>query len=77
MNISEIKSLLAASDIPAAKINQMIKMLKEEDLDRLSQSERDVLCEVISRMLLLIQDSSSGAHLDDPEKAESLLSAIS
>ncbi|MES2671686.1 MAG: hypothetical protein V4673_14880 [Pseudomonadota bacterium] len=54
----------------------MINALKEEDLSSLSQSEKEALREVILKMLILVQDPSSGAHLDDPQKAESLFSAI-
>lgn len=77
MTIFEIKSLLTAGDIPANKINPIIKALKEEDLESLSQLERESLREVISGMLLLIQHPNNGAYLDDPEKAELLLSAMS
>ena len=77
MNISKIKGILADGDIPADKINPMINASKEKDLSSLSQPEKETLREVITKMLVLIQDQSSGAHLDDPEKAELLLSAIS
>ena len=76
MNISNIKDILGGGDIPADKINPIINALEEKDLSSLSQSEREALRELISRMLVLIQDLSSGAQLDDSIKAESLLSAI-
>jgi len=43
----------------------------------LTQPEKEALKQMLENMLLLIQDPTSGAHLDDAQKAESLLSALS
>jgi hypothetical protein len=76
MNISKIRNILNSGDIRAEEINPMISALEEKDLGSLSQSEKKALCDVISSMLVLTQDPSSGAHLDNPEKAELLLASI-
>jgi len=47
-----------------------------EDLNAFSQSEKEALQELVLNMLILAQDPSCGAHLDDSTKAEALLSAI-
>jgi hypothetical protein len=77
MNISEIKRILSGNHIASDRINLIIGALKEEDLGKLTQPEKEVLKQMLENMLLLIQDPTSGAHLDDAQKAESLLSALS
>lgn len=77
MNTSEIKTILSSGNIPAHTVNPIINTVRVEDLNTFSQSEKNALQELILNMLILVQDPSSGAHLDDPAKAEALLSAIS
>lgn len=77
MNISEIKTILTSVNIPAHLMNPIINTVRVEDLNAFSQSEKNALQELILNMLILAQDPSSGAYLDDPSKAEALLSAIS
>lgn len=77
MNIAKIKILLLSGNIPAHTVNPIINILRVEDLNAFSQSEKNALQELILNMLILVQDPSSGAHLDDPSKAGVLLSAIS
>lgn len=77
MNIAEIKTILLSGNIPAHTVNPIINILKTEDLNTFSQSEKNALRELILNMLILVQDSSSGAHLENLSKAEALLSAIS
>jgi len=76
MNLADIKHLLSSGEIAANKINPLIDSLAIQDLDKLSGSEKEVFREVINKILLLAQDPGSGAYIDNPEKAESLLSAL-
>lgn len=76
MNLTDIKHLLSSGEIAAGQINPLIDSLEIQDLDKLSGSEKEVFREVINKILLLAQDPSSGAYIDNPEKAESLLSAL-
>lgn len=76
MNISKIKHILDSGEVLSNQVNPIINTLEVYDLDKLSKCEKDNLRCIISNMLILIQDPSSGAHLDNPEKAELLLSAI-
>ncbi|MBI9092266.1 MAG: hypothetical protein JEZ12_23885 [Desulfobacterium sp.] len=77
MNIDEIKTLLSNGDVPSEKVNPIINSLSEEDLSSLSEQEKKCLYEILNKMLLLMQDLNSGAHLDNPQKAEILLNSIS
>ncbi len=76
MNIAEIRAALLSGNIPANAVNPIIDTVTVEDLNAFSQSEKEALQELVLNMLILAQDPSCGAHLDDSTKAESLLSAI-
>lgn len=76
MNISSIKSILSGKHIAAESINPIICALKEEDLNKLTGSEKEALKQILLNMLLMIQNPATGAHLDDSNKANSLLSAL-
>ena len=77
MNLINIKNLLSSGEIAANQVNPIIDSLAAQDLDKLSGDERKALYEMINNILLLSQDPSTGAHIDNPKKAESLLSALS
>ncbi|MGY0504693.1 hypothetical protein [Luteimonas sp. e5] len=76
MRISTIKQILTAQKIPADQINLIISTVNIEDLDDLSEFEKENLKEIVSGILVMAQDPSSGAYVNDPEKAKSILSAI-
>lgn len=76
MNLKNIKLLLSNDEIPAEKINPIINTLSVNDLGQLSELETRTLNEVLSNMFILIQDPSSGAHIEDLEKANTLLAAL-
>lgn len=77
MNLINIKNLLSSEEIAANQVNPIIDSLAAQDLDKLSGDKRKALYEMINNILLLSQDPSTGAHIDNPKKAESLLSALS
>lgn len=76
MDIYQVKNMLTVGEVPADQLNGMISALNIEDLDALSELQKDGVREIISKALLMAKDPSSGVYIDDPEKAESLLSAI-
>lgn len=76
MNLTDIKNLLSSDEIADNQINPLIDSLAIQDLDKLSGSEKEVFREVINKTLLLAQDPSTGAHIDNPKKAAWLLSAL-
>lgn len=76
MNITKIKHLLYNGEIAAVQVNQIIDLLEIKDLDKLSENEKVEFRDVINNMLLLAQDSNTGAYIVNPEKAERLLLAL-
>jgi hypothetical protein len=76
MNLTNIKTLLSNCDISADKVNPIIDSLSVQNLDELSELERTTLREMINNMLILVQDSSSGAHVNNPEKAKLLFNSL-
>lgn len=76
MNISEIKGILASGDVPAHQVNLIISSLSIDDLNQLSDFEKEGVREIISKASAMAQDPSSGAYIDDPDKAKLLLSAL-
>lgn len=76
MNLSSIKNLLSSGEIPENQVNPIIDSLDIQDLGELSVEETKALSGLVINMLLLIQDPTSGAYLDNPEKAELLLTTI-
>jgi hypothetical protein len=77
MNINNIKTLLSNGEIPADKINPIINALSIGDLDKLSELETSTLYEILNNILVLIQDPTSGAHIENLEKANALLAGLS
>ncbi len=76
MNISNIKAILSSGDILANQVNPIIDLLEINDLDKLSGGEKEALNALLCNMLRAIQDETSGAYLNSPKKAESLLDAL-
>ena len=76
MNLSSIKNLLSNGEIPANQFNPIIDSLDIQDLGKLSVEETETLSGMICNIFLLIQDPTTGAHLDNPEKADLLLATI-
>ncbi len=77
MDINNIKTLLSNGEIPADKINPIINALSIGDLDKLSELETSTLYEILNNILVLIQDPTSGAHIENFEKANALLAGLS
>ncbi len=76
MNLSKIKSLLASENISANQVNPIIDYIEIQQLGELTALEKGDLRELINNMLLLSQDKSSGAYVNNPDKAESILEAL-
>lgn len=76
MNLGNIKNTLSSGEVTANQVNPIIDSLDTDGLSELSTEEKKALGEMIRSMLLLIQDPTSGAHLNNPEKAELLLAEI-
>ncbi|WP_382415045.1 hypothetical protein [Gilvimarinus japonicus] len=76
MNLNTIKNILSSGQIASDKVNPIINTITVEDLDSLNEIEKEALTELVNKMLSLIQDSASGAYLEDPEKAELLAQAM-
>lgn len=77
MNISDIKRILSDDSIESESVNPIIDAVKEEELEKLTESEKEALKKMLENMLFLVLDPTSGAHLDDAQKAELLLSSLS
>ncbi|HGS4434492.1 TPA: hypothetical protein ACMDNU_003639 [Vibrio cholerae] len=45
-------------------------------LDQLTDLEKGALQDIINNMLILSQDTNSGAYVNNPDKAELLLEAL-
>tara|TARA_R110001592_G_C13077223_1_gene742332 strand:+ start:459 stop:692 length:234 start_codon:yes stop_codon:yes gene_type:complete len=73
MNLNDIKKLLSNGDVLAEKINPIINTLSMDDLEKLSELEANTLREVLNNMLVLLQDPSSGAYIENLDKANALL----
>jgi hypothetical protein len=76
MNLNTIKNILSSGQIASDKVNPIINTMKVEDLASLNEIEKEALTALVNKMLFLIQDSASGAYLENPEKAELLAQAM-
>lgn len=76
MNLNTMKNILSSGQIASDKVNPIINTMKVEDLASLNEIEKEALTALVNKMLLLIQDSASGAYLENPEKAELLAQAM-
>ena len=75
MNISTIKNLLS-SDVSAKEVNQIIDFIEVQHFGQLTELEKASLRDIINSILLLSQDQSSGAYVNNRDKARSLLEAL-
>jgi hypothetical protein len=76
MNLNTIKNILSSGQIESDEVNPIINTIKVEDLASLNEIEKEALDALVNKFLLLIQDSASGAYLENPEKAELLAQAM-
>jgi hypothetical protein len=76
MNLNTIKNILSSGQIAADQVNPIINTITVEGLASLNELEKEALIELVNKMLFLIQDSASGAYLENPEKAELLAQAM-
>ncbi len=76
MNFNTIKNILSSGQIASDQVNPIINTIKVEDLASLTEIEKEALTELVNKMLFLIQDSASGAYLENPEKAELIAQAM-
>jgi len=76
MNLNTIKNILSSGQIESDKVNPIINTIKVEDLASLNEIEKEALDALVNKFLFLIQDSASGAYLENPEKAELLAQAM-
>ncbi len=76
MKLSQIKDILAGGEIAANQVNLIIEHMEVQWLDQLTDLEKSALQDLINNMLILIQDTNSGAYVNNPDKAELLLEAL-
>lgn len=76
MKLSQIKGILAGGEIAANQVNPIIEHMEVQWLDQLTDLEKGALQGFINNMLMLSQDTNSGAYLNNPDKAELLLEAL-
>lgn len=76
MKLSQIKSILASGEIAANQVNPIIEHMEVQWLGQLTDIEKGALRDLINNMFLLSQDKNSGAYVNNPNKAESLLEAL-
>lgn len=76
MNISTIKNLLASGSVSANEVNPIIDSIEIQHFGQLTELEKTSLREIINSILLMSQDQSSGAYVNNPDKAKSLLEAL-
>ena len=76
MKLSQIKDILASGEIAANQVTPIIEHMEVQWLDQLSDLEKGALQDLINNMLILSQDTNSGAYLNNPDKAELLLEAL-
>lgn len=76
MDISTIRSLLASGSVSANEVNPIIDSIEVQHVGQLTELEKTSLREIINSTLLLSQDQSSGAYVNNPSKAESILEAL-
>ncbi|AWB72260.1 hypothetical protein D0810_18990 [Vibrio cholerae] len=76
MELSQIKAILSGDEIAANQVNPLIEYMEVQWLDQLTDLEKGALQDLINNMLMLSQDTHSGAYLNNPAKAELLLEAL-
>lgn len=76
MNLPTIKRKLSIGEIKANDVNPIIDSLNNNDLSKLTSDEANALKEMINNMLVLTKVPNSGARLNNPAKAESIIEQL-
>jgi len=76
MKLSQIKDILASGEIADNQVNPIIEHMEVQWLDQLTDLEKGALQDVINNMLILSQDTTIDAYVNNPDKAHLLLEAL-
>ena len=76
MKLSQIKYILAGGEIADNQVNPIIEHMEVQWLDQLTDLEKGALQDVINNMLILSQDTTIDAYVNNPDKAQLLLEAL-
>lgn len=76
MKLSQIRDILASGEIADNQVNPIIEHMEVQWLDQLTDLEKGALQDVINNMLILSQDTTIDAYVNNPDKAQLLLEAL-